>query len=374
MLQYNKKIKTLIDSHPTPTLFLSKEVIKSSYLNLKKALPNVSLYYAVKANSHPSIIETLVELGSNFDVCSNAEIDIVSRLKKPSTQWIHTHPIKVQESISYAYKNGIRTFVVDNLSELNKLTELKSEIRILVRMAVENTNAKIDFSKKFGVIGETEAINLIRQAHDLGFNNLGLSFHCGSQAIEPEGFNLALAATKNIIAVLKISGIQLSTLDIGGGFPNHPSLPDFDIFKYCDQFKSDLEEIHTQGLELIAEPGRFIVANSMILATKVIGKSRRKKKPWYFVDESVYNSFSGQVYDQMQYPLWLEELKVGEVLPSVVAGQTCDSLDIILKEVDLPDLEIGTVLLFKNMGAYTSASACNFNGFPRTQIVAVDQF
>lgn len=372
----SNNLKELIEEHQTPTLFLSKQAIKEAYSSLKNALPNyVGLYYALKANSHPVLVETLAELGANFDVCSKAEINLVNRVKKDSTKWIHTHPIKTPSTIHHAYENGLRTFVVDSYFELKKLFDHRDDIRLLIRVAIEESSAKIDFSNKFGVLGIDEALILITDAHELGFTNIGISFHCGSQAMKPKAFDQALSLSKGLILILKESGIQLSTVDIGGGFPNHPSLHDFDIAEYCKHFNEQLDDIHNEGIEIIAEPGRFIAADAMLLASKIIGKSRRKGKMWYYIDESIYNSFSGQVYDHISYPMTtLEDADNINLVPSVLAGQTCDSLDILQNNIDLPDLPIGTVLIFKNMGAYTSASASNFNGFPKTKIVTVDHF
>jgi len=372
----SNKLRTLIDAHQTPTLFLSKQAVRDSYNSLKKALPEyVGLYYALKANSHPAIIETLVDLDANFDVCSKAEIDLVKKCKKHTTQWIHTHPFKTPHAINHAYESGIKTFVVDSYFELRKLFEYREDIRLLVRVAIEGSSAKIDFSNKFGVLGIDEALILITDAHELGFTNIGISFHCGSQAMQSKVFDQALSLCKGLILILAESDINLSTVDIGGGFPNHPSLIDFDIEAYCNDFREHLDDIHDTGIEIIAEPGRFIAGDTMLLATRVIGKSKRKGKTWYYIDDGIYNSFSGQIYDHISYPMSIiDDVDETNVMPSVIAGQTCDSLDILQKDIRLPDLPVGAVLIFKNMGAYTSASASNFNGFPKTKIVAIDQF
>ena len=367
----SRKLNKLIKLHQTPTLFLSKKAILKAYIDLEDALPHVNLYYAIKANNHPQIIETLAGIGANFDVCSNDEIDFVKKNNTDDIKWIHTHPIKTQNTISYSYRNGVRTFVVDNILELNKLIKYRNEICVLVRMSIENTSAKIDFSKKFGTIGAEATTALMKQAKKIGFKKIGISFHCGSQAIDPEVFNRALLTCKEIILKLKEVGIKLSIVDIGGGFTDQ--MKHSQISDYCKGFKADLNSIHHQGIKLIAEPGRFIAEKSMFLATKIIGKSKRRDKIWYYIDDSVYNSFSGMVYDHMDYPLSMpKKYEQKPKTQSVIAGQTCDSIDIIKKDILLPDLPIGTVLLFKNMGAYTSVSASTFNGFPKTKIITIN--
>ncbi len=371
----NKEIKELVKLHKTPTLFLSREAISKAYTDLQSALPNVKLYYALKANSHPEILKILNKLGAGFDVCSNGEIDKIKRTKISTEHCIHTHPIKSEDTISYAYQNGIKTFVVDGFSELEKLILYKGDIRVLIRIAIENPAVKTDFSKKFGVTSTVAAINLIKEAVSLGFKNIGISFHCGSQSAEPEIFCTALLKSKKIISALKRYQINISILDIGGGFPHHDLDSKYTITDYCKTFTPLLQEIGDLRIEIIAEPGRFIASNAMKLITEVVNKSERNGKTWYYINESVYNSFSGQIFDYMHYPfscLDYEEQNAENL--SVIAGETCDSIDVIRTNVLLPNLPIGALFLFHKMGAYTSESASNFNGFEKTKIVVINQF
>lgn len=361
----------LIKENGTPTLLLFPNAISKAYKKLERALPAVKLYYALKANSHPAIIDAVNQCDGYFDLCSDTEIDLVKASGIESSRCIHTHPIKTQKMIRKAYEYGIRTFVIDNAAELEKFSGLFGSVRLLIRLAVRNPESGSDLSKKFGIDHEADAARLIEMAWKAGVQSLGISFHCGSQSTQPEIFKIALSKALNVIDLVEQKGIKIAVLDIGGGFPVSYTNNSFSIENYCAVIRRELPAFFKRDIEVIAEPGRFIAANAMTLMTKVIGKAYRENQNWYYIDDGVYNSFSGKIYDHTNYPVTILNAYKNNKHLSTIAGPTCDSIDILKSNILLPQLKIGSVLIFEKMGAYTSESASCFNGFPKTKIVVV---
>jgi ornithine decarboxylase len=363
-----KKIMELVLVNGTPTLFFLRSRLKESFKVLTYSLPQVELFYAVKSNAYPEIIKTLNEEGACFDICTNGEIDIIKECNIPPEKCLHTHPIKRDEDIKYALDFGINLFVADNEFELPKFLPYKDKAKILIRMSVQNPACLVNLSHKFGCTPD-QTFDLIKKAHLLGLNVAGICFHAGSQNENPLKYIEALEYCRDICRKSALEGIDLKIIDIGGGFPINYINPVIPIQKFCQPINEYLERYFT-NYKIIAEPGRVLSGPCMILAAKVIGKSLRSGVWWYYLDEGLYGSFSGKVFDHADYPLFMS--KSGETYNSVLAGPTCDSFDVIYENIALPKLEIGDILFFESMGAYTMASATTFNGFPKAKVVIVD--
>jgi len=362
-------IKKLVAKYDTPTLFLSLDTIQANYRRLKAALPGVTLFYAVKANSETALIEALNQEGASFDVCTNGEIDIVKACGVSPDRCIHTHPIKKPAEIAYAADFGIQRFVVDNASELEKFVPLKDRIELIVRISVQNPASPINLSYKFGVTPE-KANALIDAAQASGLSVKGLSFHAGSQNEDNLKFIEALEYCREICRTAALRGQQIETIDIGGGFPMTYVQQAARIDLFCQPITAHLDR-YFSNYQIIAEPGRAICADAMFLVAKVVGKAQRNRIWWYYIDDGKYNTFSGMVYDHAIYPF--QTFGDGARLPSVIAGPTCDSFDVLYENVSLPLLEIGDLIVFQVMGAYTSASATTFNSYEKTEIVILNR-
>ena len=358
----------LASEHGTPTLFLSANRIRESYRALRFALPSVEHYYAVKSNAETRVISILKEEGASFDVCTNGEIDIIRQCGIPPQKCLHTHPIKRDSDIRYALDFGIDLFVVDNEFELEKMAPFRDKATILVRMSIQNPACLVNLSQKFGVV-PTQTFSLIMMAHQKGLRVKGISFHAGSQNESPAKYIEALEYCRDICRKAALSGIVLEIIDIGGGFPINYLTNVLPIQQFCQPINEYLNR-YFSNYRIISEPGRFISGPSMFLATKVIGKSIRDGVRWYYLDEGVYGSFSGKIYDHADYPLFTS--RTGKTHNSVLAGPTCDSIDVVYENIALPELQAGDVLIFDSMGAYTCASASTFNGFPKAKIVCID--
>jgi len=281
---------------------------------------------------------------------------------------IHTHPIKADKDIRAALRFGIRTFVVDNPDELRKFVPYRRRADMLIRVSFRNPSAVVDLSRKFGC--EPRAVRtLLELARSLGISVRGLSFHVGSQVADPAKYVEAISACREIIEQAHRDGVaELDTLDIGGGFPIAYRGEAQPIGQFCRPIRKALKTL-PRRVRVIAEPGRFIAGPAGTSVSAVVGRAQREGRWWYYLDDGMYGCYSGQLYDHAAYPVECLD-RDGPAHPSVLAGPTCDSIDVIREDIPLPELQIGDLLVGRMMGAYTSATATDFNFIPRAKIVA----
>ena len=359
----------LAGRYGTPLLLLNCHVLEKQYRRLKRALPGLDLFYAIKTLPHRSVIETLNAAGCGFDVASCGEIDLVEECGVPAHRCIHTHPIKRPEDIERSLDYGCTTFVVDNPIEIDKFREYRDRARLLLRVGFRSPDAVVDLARKYGCPpGEVPA--LLKHAASAGIRIKGLSFHVGSQALNSGAHADAVRESAEIIRYCRESRLaRLDILDIGGGFPAGYSREVPDIEEFCAPVRKALNML-PPDVSVIAEPGRYIAAPAVTAIASVVGKAMRGNSIWYYLDDGVYGSYSGKIFDRAEYPL--EVLKKGDDLRrSVLAGPTCDSIDVIAEDLMLPELEVGDLVVGHLMGAYTMATATDFNLFPRPRIVVM---
>lgn len=360
------QIQQLAEQHGSPLLVLDCAQVEEQYKKLQSALPNVEFFYAVKAFPNDAIINTLNQLGAGFDLASLGEIEQVRYHRVKPRKTIHTHPIKKDKDIRDALRFGCTTFVVDNIEELKKFRKYRNRVGLLLRVSFRGTTAKVDLSRKFGCAAN-EALNLIHRASQMGIHIKGLSFHVGSQSSSP---NAHVDAIKHCLDIMSTCDVPLSTLDIGGGFPVNYDGTTLAIDEFCAPIREALKAVPTD-IDIIAEPGRFLVAPAVMSISSVIGKANRSGTTWYYIDDGVYGSFSGRIYDHAEYPL--RTLKTDNKKACVLAGPTCDSIDVIAEDIVLPELEIGDLVIGEMMGAYTAATATDFNSLARASIVVLNE-
>ncbi|MFC1503968.1 type III PLP-dependent enzyme [Spirochaetota bacterium] len=369
-----KKAKHLASMHGTPLLVYSNNDIIRQYSLLAKNMDSVDMYYAVKANPYKRIIETLYSLGSGFDIASVGEIQHLKNILKNKfkrlcpDRILYTHPIKKEEEIEFAVRSGVRWFVLDNKYEIRKFRNVKKKVSILVRISILNPDAVVNLSYKFGCEPK-DSINLIKKCIQSGLSVRGVCFHVGSQNLNSYKYIEALEHVREIFSICALSGINLDTIDIGGGFPVDYIYKVIPVSSLCLPIAEYIEK-YLSGFTIAAEPGRFISAPAFTLITSVIGKAKRKGIWWYYIDDGLYGSFSGKVFDHSDYMLLTD--KKGSVQNSIIAGPTCDSFDIVYKNVSLPEMNIGDMLVFPVMGAYTSATATEFNLVSKAKIIKLD--
>ncbi len=372
------RLLQFISKHGTPLFVLDHARIRQNYRVFKKNLPRVQCYYAVKANSHPEIIKTLFQEGSSFDVASYNEFKQIygyirhfEEKDKDFYIWdkiIFSNTIKDRETLRKIKK--YRPLVAyDNRDELMKIKKHCDAAGLVLRLKVPDSGSQVEMSSKFGA-EPGDADHLIRQAFDVGLVVEGLSFHVGSQCTNFDNYTAALAITSEIFHEARKKGYALKIVDIGGGFPvpYDEQVPKFE--KLAGLINAECQRLFPENIEIIAEPGRFMVANAATLITEIIGKARRDGKIFYYINDGVYHTFSGVVYDH-----WIPNFQSfgrGKKEVCAVVGPTCDSFDKVSLSVQLPgNLEIGDYLYTENIGAYSIASSTKFNGFDGAKIIHI---
>ena len=355
----------------TPLMLLSRSEIQRNYQTLSTALPRAAIHYAVKSNNHQVILDELRRQGGNFDVCSASETDAALRTGVSPQALVHTHPIKPVHEFDYAVSKGVEVFVVDNAEEIRKLIRYSGrKLKVLIRYRINaNIKAVVNLQYKFGCTVD-EVLPLARLIERTGHEFYGLCFHIGSQCVCAENYVKAISTAHDLIRTLDLTGFDTRMLDIGGGFPVQYVEPIPPIEEFCKPINSALNSHIRPGIKLICEPGRFISASPITLICSVIGKSWRDGKTWYYLNDGLYSTFSGIVYDHCQYPVVTD--RQGDERLSVLAGPTCDSFDVMYDGLMIPDHEIGDMMVFPLTGAYCAVSASDFNSLKRPDYVIVD--
>ena len=364
-------LRRLVAEFGSPLLIVDCARVRSQYRALHRALPGVDLHYALKPLPHAAVVQTVVEQGGWLDLATTGEVQLARRLGVPAERCIHTHPIKRPMDIRNALDYGVRTFVVDNLDEVYKFRPYATQVALLIRVSFRSPGAVCDLSRKFGCDPE-DALALARLAQENGVGVRGFSFHVGSQLADALKHVEAIEVCARVLASARREKLgTLDTLDIGGGFPIDYAQRAPDIRRFCAPIRHALAQL-PKRVRVIAEPGRFIAGPAAIGVATVMGRARREGHWWYYLDDGLYGSYSGQLYDHAHYPV--ESLRQAEPrLPSVLAGPTCDSIDVIAENLMLPELKAGDLIVGRAMGAYTWASASNFNFFPRATVVSVNR-
>jgi len=356
----------------TPALIFNPRAIAKAWKQLQSALPGVTLYYAVKSNPYESILRVLNAEGAQFDCASAPEIEALLKLGVSLDRVIHTHPIKTTNDLQISYDLGVRTFVVDNADELWKLVPFRRDVRIMLRLAFVAPDAPIDLSRKFGAQPE-DAMELLSVAKHMGLEVDGLCFHVGSQAASATTHALALRRCFDIAKEAKERSIaDITRIDMGGGFPANYTNQPINFHEFCAPINEVIKSCPAH-IQLMAEPGRSISAPSMSLVSRVIGRSKRQDNVmWYYLDDGVYGAQSGRIYDHIDYPMHIFT-DITETGPAVFAGPTCDSIDYLGAQTDVPLLSIGDVVVINEIGAYSVATACSFNGIQPPVIIDLDE-
>jgi ornithine decarboxylase len=374
-----KKLVQLARKHGTPIVVVDHKVLRENYARFRKYLPRVQVYYAVKANSDPAIVQTFYDAGASFDVASMAEfLNVHEKIKHlPAKQrqdyiWdriIYANPIKAIETLERLdpYKPLV---TYDNYEEVIKIARHAPHSGLVLRLSVPNTGSMVELSSKFGAL-PGEAVDLIAFAQSNNLEVEGLSFHVGSQCTNPANYSQALHLTAGIFAEAKSRGYNLKLLDIGGGFPAHydNAIPPFR--RLAKTINAELDRLFPEPIEILAEPGRFLVATAATAVSQIIGKAFRGGKLCYYVNDGVYHTYSGVIFDHCQYRV--RSFKKGPTQICSVFGPTCDALDTITLAAQLPDMEMGDLVYSENIGAYSHASSTSFNGFPPAKVVHVNQ-
>lgn len=360
-----EETEALAQEYGTPLLVLSLEQIEKNYRLLRTHLPRVKVFYAIKANPHRRILELMRDLGSNFDVASDGEIMELSSLGVDGSRMIYANPMKTVNGLRACRNAGVGKMTFDSAGEIDKMARDCPGATVLLRIRIDNSSAHVDLNKKFGAARE-QALELLLKAREAGLDAAGIAFHVGSQTTSADPYLYALDIAREIFEEAAAAGMQLRIMDIGGGFPIPEPKVRFNLQEMLNQINARLDE-DFPGVEIWAEPGRFICGTAVNLITSVIGVTERGGQPWYFLDEGLYGTFSGVLFDQWDFKLI--SFKEGEQVAATFAGPSCDSLDIMFRGKMTVRQEEGDLILVPICGAYTSASATTFNGFSKANFV-----
>jgi ornithine decarboxylase len=372
------RLQKLAKAHGTPLFVIDHDALRQNYREFKRYLPRVQAYYAVKANPDPAIVGTLYREGASFDVASMPEFRIVHEYikdlpAKERQDWIwdkiiYANPTKPTETLEEL--NQYKPLVTfDNLEEIRKIKRHAPNAGLALRLKVPNTGAMVELSSKFGA-APGEAVDLILQADQLGLVVEGISFHVGSQTTNFENYVQALSLTANVFKEAKDRGYtKMNLIDIGGGFPAPYDASVRPFRELANVINTEIDRLFPPDIQILAEPGRFLVASAGYAVAKIIGKAVRDGKTCYYINDGVYHTYSGVIFDHCKYPV--RAFRRGPTSICSVFGPTCDALDVVSMAENLPDLERDDLVYSENIGAYSHASATHFNGFPPATVVHV---
>jgi len=342
-------------------------MLLNSYVNWLRLLPNIKPYYAIKCNPNPVILNALSEMGLNFDCASEAEIKSVIDITEDPNRIIFANPCKMTSQIRYARANDVDLMTFDCEEELYKIKLYHPYAKLILRLIVDDSKSICKFNTKYGTKLE-EVEELLNICKTLKLDVVGFSFHVGSGCSDSGVFYEAIHDCKKAVEIARRINIQCSIIDIGGGFPGNIQKFE-DIAKSINNAMNDFfsEELESNTIRFIAEPGRYFAEKTHTLVLNIIGKKKIKEKDGetiiYYLNDGMYGSFNCIYFDHSNPVIMPFNERDGKLHRSRLFGPTCDSMDLITENIMLPELAIGEWVYVENFGAYTIAASSNFNGF-----------
>lgn len=358
----------------TPSLLIDFNTIENTYNRFIESFPGAHVFYAMKSNANPQVIQLVADLHGGLEIASAAELQKALDAGAAGEQILCSNPIKTPAFIKQMHQVGVYAMVVDSVDEVEKVARHAPGSRVYVRLAVDNTGSVLPLAGKFGVDGDT-ALELFDQARDLGLEPIGLMFHVGSQCLSIQNWTNAIRASGEVMRKAAERGHDLYFLDLGGGYPaghyHDANIPTVEAIgaAVTQAIQDYIPAI--PNLMVILEPGRGLVGESGRLLTTVVGKAKRGNDTWLYLDAGVFNGLM-ETYEGFPpvVSLVAESLEGRPLTRYTLAGPSCDSCDVIARNVELPEIVIGDRLSFYDAGAYTNEYAVAFNGFPTPTFVA----
>lgn len=377
-LDRNTSTENLLDTHPEtsldfrhvrealksgyarPFLLIDPGIIRAKYRRFRAAMPRVHAHYAVKANPDLRVVKVLAEEGAGFEIASTAELDLLLSLGASAAEVHYSNPVKARQYIEYAAAKGVEWFSLDSVEELKKIHAAAPGAKLYLRIDTPNVGSDWPLSGKFGAQPK-EVEHILDVAAGLGADLCGVTFHVGSQCRNAENWRVAIDNAKRIFRRMRLKGLTPTLLNIGGGFPVRLTKPIPSIEVIADVVNSAIADV-PDDIRIMAEPGRYLVSDSAYFVCRVIGTATRAGKRWVYLDTGMFGglleSTQGLNYD-------LRTDRKGRLVPWHIAGPTCDSVDVLMQDQMLPeDLADDDFIYIPNAGAYTTAYASEFNGFP----------
>jgi len=356
----------------TPYFIASRKRIIAAYRGFESYFPGAAIYYAMKANSEPGVLRTLVAAGAGFEIASAHELRLLARLSVPPVKIIYGSSIKPIAHVKECHEYGIDRFAADSFLEVERIAAAAPNARIYIRARVDDAGSVFQFSEKFGA-EIASIVPMLQLATARGLRPYGISFHVGSQASNAAAWANALSALAPALHGLRDAGIGIEVLNLGGGYPyRYPSARDApDLECIATSITAALERLPYRPA-LILEPGRAVIADAVILVTSVIARVERKGVNWLFLDAGVYNALHETLAFQGSTQYRVTPIRASadcQQLRFALAGPTGDSPDVIMRDALLPsDTRVGDRLIFHGVGAYSLSVASRFNGFPKPPV------
>jgi len=347
-----------------PFLILDTAIVREKLQRFRAAMPRVRPHYAVKANPDPRILRPLIEDGAGFEIASPAELDLLLARGVPPAEVFYSNPVKARDWIAQASEKGVEWFVLDSADELRRIVEVKPDAKLYVRIATPNIGSDWPLAGKFGA-GAAEVREIISTAAKLGADLAGVTFHVGSQCRNPENWRVGIEKARSVFDAMLKAGLKPRMLDVGGGFPVRHVKPIPSIEVIGEVINRALEAFPPE-VTVIAEPGRYLVSDAGYFVCRVLGTATRAGKRWMHLDAGMFGGVI-ETTEGLRYKIRTD--RAGPDVEWTVAGPTCDSVDVVLRDEPLPsDLQAGDFIYIRNAGAYTTAYASQFNGFPLPEV------
>uniref|UniRef100_UPI003D13CBAD type III PLP-dependent enzyme n=1 Tax=Pseudorhodoplanes sp. TaxID=1934341 RepID=UPI003D13CBAD len=360
-----------------PVLVVDLDVVRENYNNFARALPDSRVFYAVKANPAPEVLSLLASMGSCFDTASVAEIEMALAAGATPDRISYGNTIKKERDIARAFALGIRLFAVDCKAEVEKVARVAPESKVFCRILCDGAGAEWPLSRKFGC-EPSMAADVLEHAHRQGLNAYGISFHVGSQQRNQHAWDRALAQAAAVFRECGERGINLSMVNLGGGFPTKylKNVPTVRTYGSAI-FRALRKHFGNRIPETIIEPGRGMVGNAGVIETEVVLVSKKSEEDevrWVYLDIGKFGGLAETMDEAIRYPIRTPR-DGSDLSPCILAGPTCDSADVLYEKQPYPlpvSLEIGDKLLIEGTGAYTSTySSVAFNGFPPLKTIHI---
>jgi ornithine decarboxylase len=347
-----------------PFLILDTAIVRTKARRFRAAMPRVRPHYAVKANPDRRVLKVLAQEGVGFEIASTAELDLLLGLGVPAAEVFFSNPVKSREAVAYAASKGVEWFVIDSADELRKVFEVKPDAKHYLRIAAPNIGSDWPLSGKFGA-GAADTREIVALAAKLGADLAGVTFHVGSQCRNPENWRVAMEKARGVFDQMAKAGLKPRLLNIGGGFPVRHVKPIPSIEVIGEVVNEGLKAFPAE-VQVIAEPGRYLVSDAGYFVCRVLGTASRAGKRWMHWDAGMFGGVI-ETTEGLKYKIRTD--RSGPDIPWTVGGPTCDSVDVVLRDEPLPsDLQEGDFVYIRNAGAYTTAYASQFNGFPLPEV------
>jgi ornithine decarboxylase len=347
-----------------PFLIIDTAIVREKLRRLRAAMPRVCAHYAVKANPDRRLLKVLAQEGAGFEIASTAELDQLLSLGVSPAEVFFSNPMRSRDADAYAAAKGVRWFVVDSVDELRRMHAVDPSACLYLRIATPNIGSDWPLSGKFGA-GAAEVREIIATAAKLGADLGGVTFHAGSQCRNPENWRVGIEKARTLFDAMTKAGLKPRLLDIGGGFPVRHVKP-IPSIEVIGAVVNEALQAFPDDVQVIAEPGRYLVSDAGYFVCRVLGTAMRAGKRWMHWDAGLFGGII-ETTEGLKYKIRTD--RSGPDIAWNVAGPTCDSVDVVMRDEPLPsDLQEGDFVYLRNAGAYTTAYASGFNGFALPEV------